>query len=300
MVLRTRAYSARYHRWMAFACVLLTTAEGARHVLLPTAIIGRLAKADLQLHDPTVSEAHALISLRGGEVRLLALRGGLVVDGVPCREIALRRGQVVEIGAVTLRVTSVTLPTHELALRQGQRLVRLRDAGWLSEDLTVRPTPQQGAPYLYPTDEGWSARWGTGLDVPLHEGDHVGGAAVVLLALSPIATTLGGGRAATDRRLVLGHLVAKLEKRGRTIATFTGQKHDMLLVLAQHTSVEWEDAARGVWGGGVMSDRAIATAKWSKAVLRLKAALVECGALDILRHDAGRYWLDRDRWEVCV
>ena len=39
--------------------------------------------AALHLDDPRVSEAHAMVSIRGSELKLLALRGRFQIDGLP-------------------------------------------------------------------------------------------------------------------------------------------------------------------------------------------------------------------------
>ena len=47
----------------------------------PGSILGRLSSASVRIDDPRVSEAHALVSLRGSELKLLTLRGSIRVDG---------------------------------------------------------------------------------------------------------------------------------------------------------------------------------------------------------------------------
>lgn len=67
------------------ACVHLASADGQIHVLGHGDLIGRLWSAALCLSDPRVSEAHAMVSLREGQLRLLALRGLFAIDGKPSK-----------------------------------------------------------------------------------------------------------------------------------------------------------------------------------------------------------------------
>lgn len=77
-----------------------------------------MGRADIQLVDGRISEAHALISLRGRGARLLSLRGRFAVDGKPLTEVELRLGLVIDIApGVSLTVVGLTLPPRVLALR---------------------------------------------------------------------------------------------------------------------------------------------------------------------------------------
>ena len=83
--------------------------------------IGRLASAALTIDDARVSEAHAMISLRGGELRLLGLRGLFVVDGPPVQEVTLREGLEVQLApGVSLEVLEIELPDAVLALQSDE------------------------------------------------------------------------------------------------------------------------------------------------------------------------------------
>ncbi len=71
----------------------------------------------MPLDDGRISEAHAMVSLREGELRLIALRGALAVDGRPCTEVALRPGlEIVLARGVSIEVGLVHLPPCVLAI----------------------------------------------------------------------------------------------------------------------------------------------------------------------------------------
>ena len=79
--------------------------------------IGRLWSAALVLDDPRISEAHALVSLRGSQLKLLALRGRFAIDGQTHSEVALVVGQSIELAhGLALDVLEVEVPDAVMAL----------------------------------------------------------------------------------------------------------------------------------------------------------------------------------------
>ena len=99
----------------AFATLLLP--DGKLHAIAAGDIVGRLPSAALFLEDERVSEAHALVSLRGREPKLLSLRGRLIVDGKPCTETVLEEGMVIEPApGLELSGAGVRLPDAVLSL----------------------------------------------------------------------------------------------------------------------------------------------------------------------------------------
>ena len=90
------------------ATVRLRLPDGSVDHLGPGDIIGRTWTAALRLDDPGVSEAHALVSLRGETLKLLALRGRFLVDGQPSVDVDLAPGQHLRISQETELVVIVT------------------------------------------------------------------------------------------------------------------------------------------------------------------------------------------------
>lgn len=102
---------------MSHASVRLVASTGAVATLVPGDLIGRMWSAALFLDDPRVSEAHAMVSLRGDRLELLSLRGALTCDGMPATRVRLANGR--RIGLVErlyLDVESVTCPAVALVL----------------------------------------------------------------------------------------------------------------------------------------------------------------------------------------
>lgn len=78
----------------------------------------------MPLDDARISEAHAMVSLRERELRLIALRGGLALDGRPVNEVALQAGvEIVLARGLSIVTESVHLPGFVLGL-EGASLVR--------------------------------------------------------------------------------------------------------------------------------------------------------------------------------
>jgi hypothetical protein len=103
-------------------------------------VIGRLWSAALQLNDARISEAHALISLRGDALMLLALRGRLAVAGKQSSSVTLVPGLQVHLARdLALQVAEVELPTRVLAL-EGDGLPRQVLNGVCS--LRTNPRPE--------------------------------------------------------------------------------------------------------------------------------------------------------------
>jgi pSer/pThr/pTyr-binding forkhead associated (FHA) protein len=72
--------------------------------------IGRSPAADILLDDPSVSRRHAVVVHRGGRTVLLDDRSlnGVFVNGDRVGEAALRDGDTIAIGHVSLRYVEVT------------------------------------------------------------------------------------------------------------------------------------------------------------------------------------------------
>lgn len=92
-------------------------ALGSRVALGHGDLIGRIETAALRFDDARISEAHALVSLRGDDLKLLALRGRMRVDGRMVTDVVIRSGLRVELADdVALCFEQVHLPDHVVAI----------------------------------------------------------------------------------------------------------------------------------------------------------------------------------------
>ncbi len=123
-------------------------------------LIGRLWSAALTIRDARVSEAHAMVSLRGQELLLLPLRGRFSTNGQRVSSLVLAIGQRITLAeALELEVEDVSLPAAVFAV-EGEGLARVVVTGVCS--LLTRPRPElvprlvPDAPaYLWGDGEGW-------------------------------------------------------------------------------------------------------------------------------------------------
>jgi len=162
-------------------------------------VIGRLATAAMPLDDARVSEAHAMISLREGELRLIALRGMFAVDGAPMSEVRLQPGMRILLAQdLPVEVEDVVLPATVLGV-EGPGLRRQI----LPSVCSVVPGPRlvsgfvaDAAVWIWSDGDGWRIRVAQGKANPLLAGDALGVFGLVAVEI-PLAAA---GLAATRRQ----------------------------------------------------------------------------------------------------
>lgn len=92
--------------------------DGTEAMASPGSLLGRTWTADLRIDDGRISEAHALFSLRGDLLVLLALRGRLRTAAGELSRIELRPELKIELAPeLFLEILEVMLPETVLALR---------------------------------------------------------------------------------------------------------------------------------------------------------------------------------------
>ncbi|MCB9665334.1 MAG: hypothetical protein H6732_14580 [Alphaproteobacteria bacterium] len=141
-------------------------------------LIGRLWSATVTLDDPRISEAHALVSLRGATLRLLALRGRFAVHGrtvaevdlVPGLQLTFADGLVVEVGEVEVPASALGLTTDGLApcILPGTTALVHQPAPGLAP-----PSHADAVALVWASAEGWRLRPTGGATRSLRVGDAV-------------------------------------------------------------------------------------------------------------------------------
>lgn len=271
--------------------------SGRRWDLGPGAILGRMVTAACRLHDPRVSEAHALISLRGRGLRLLALRGEVLVDGSPEDEVELTPGQVLSLGATRLQVESVTIPDGVLALRVDDGDPQELCAGVYS--LLARPVPD-----LVPREDGdalarlWSTAEGWCIQTPDGRRENVVPGRVwqlqgvkvsaVVMDIDEAGHTATVGRAGTGITLLARHTSVHLLRHGREVVVVDGQPGRLLSELAVlGAPVDWTSLAAELWPDiDAKRERDLLRRNWDRVLRRLRIKLREHGIReDLVRAD---------------
>jgi hypothetical protein len=269
------------------AYAVLRLPDGQRCELASGDIIGRMPTAALVLDDARVSEAHALVTLRAGELRLLPLRGRCAVDGELVQEAVLQTDMVIEPApGLELLVEAVVLPTEVLAL-QGQGLARQV----LGNVVSVRTKP---VPELLPRYVGDAAAhlWARGSEWRLQvagqpvqtvgAGDSwtMDGLTFEIVAVSLDTATLPTTRVAGGHHAPL-RIVARFD------AVHIHRSADLALVLdglaarllselvASEVPVSWEVLAAELWSDD--ADRASLRRRWDVLLARLRRKLRMAG-----------------------
>lgn len=286
-----------------FARVTFQTADGDQHELGHGDIIGRLWSATLQLSDARVSEAHAMVSLRGGQLKLLALRGLFAVDGKPRKDLLLEPGQRVAFArGLEVEVVDVALPEWVMGLA-GDQLPRQPLPGACS--LVCRPNPalvprvREGhAAVFWSTGDGWLVRRPDGEAEPLVpgwalevDGQRFEAVRIQLDRAGQSMTRLQGAVQA-PLTLELHWDTVNIHRDGLPTVTLKGHPARLLTELASiNTGVNWEELGRALWGEDI--ERNLLRRRFDTVVNRMRRKLKADGIRpDLIRPDgAGNFAL---------
>lgn len=258
-------------------------------------LIGRLWSAALPIADARVSEAHAMVSLRGQELKLMALRGRFAVDGKPVPAIVLEVGQTVTLAeGLILTVEEVSLPAAVFAV-EGEGLPRVAVTGVCS--LLTRPRPElvprlvpEAPAHIWGDGEGWCLSMG-GVARPVKPGDswEIDGrrfqaVALALDAAGRTATRLDGG-VARSLRIVAHFDTAHLYLEGGEALALSGLAARVLSeIVAFAGPVPWEVLSRELWPEE--DDVHLLRHKLDVTLSRLRSRLREGGVRpDLIRSD---------------
>lgn len=255
-------------------------------------LIGRLPSAALCIDDPRVSEAHALVTLRRGELHLLSLRRMIAVAGKPLSELRLAPGQRIELAeGVALGVEAVVAPQAVLALRGpgfGQRTLPgvASLAAGPPPSLVARFVPGAAA-YVWLTGASCRLRQGGAPDRELAPGDrftvgdHELEVCLLPLGTGAHASTMQGGSVHLPLRLVANYDTVEIHRAGRPTLVLGGLKARLMSELVIYGGpVAWETCARQLWPDG--ADTLDLRHRWDVALGRLRRQLREAGLRDDL------------------
>jgi len=260
-------------------------------------LIGRLESAALHLDDPRVSEAHAMVSLRGTALKLLALRGRFTVRGKPLAAVEVVSGLVVELARdLTLEVVDVTLPDRVLGLRVAGMEVRVL-AGVCS--LFGGPKAELRAGFhadalahVWARADGLQLRRPEGPDVTLRAGDRatIDGVPIEVVAMALEAdgqyVTTARGAVAAPLEIVTRYASAHIFREDEPALVLTGiSAHILSELVTFGVPVAWSTVAREVWPD---EEPEAVRAKWDVNLGRLRKKLEDARIRGDLVYSDGR------------
>ncbi len=230
-------------------------------VLCPGDLVGRVRTAALKLDDPRLSEAHALLSLRGKRFQLLGLRSGLRVGGRWKHEVDVVEGELVGLAeGLTVGVASVTLPSRVAALRRSDDTTQILDRPeWsIGHEGEVKAGSLRGAAaWLWSSGPGWRAQVDGAPPSDLAVGDWVAvGAHRFRLVEQGVSQaeahrTVARGWDLPPMVLTLWEARTEICVAGRQPVELTGNAHRVLRATARRAgdgqSVHWSTLASMIW-----------------------------------------------------
>jgi hypothetical protein len=255
------------------------------------ALIGRLWTADLRINDARVSEAHAMISLRGRDVRLLALRGRFLVDGRWCSDVVLAAGLTVSLAkGLDLEIVAVHAPTTVFAL-QAPGLARQVLTGVTA--LYGGPQPRIRAgwdalahDHVWPTGDVWMRGGDPPVEIGADESWQVGGTTfrAMMLDNEGAPPTVKEADYARPVTVIARFDTVHLVRAGEPVVVITGHAARVISELVTAgTAIGWEDLARMCWQD---KDRDLLRHRWDMQMRRLRLKLAGHGLrTDLLRAD---------------
>jgi hypothetical protein len=265
---------------------------GEEHVVGHGDLIGRTPTAAVVIDDPRVSEAHAIISLRKGELYVLALRRMVIANSKPVEEALLVPGLTLTIvDEIMLTVERVEAPRMVLALTlpsgETQLLPQVASITTNPPRLHGRLIPDARA-VVWSTGEVWRARHGD-RTMEVHAGDELAvDGQRFLFTMLPIgqasAESTEGSDVAAPLRLVAFYDSIQLYQRNRKVHTLGGTGARILSELvACGGPTRWEIVAREIWPDEI--DLAPLRHRWDVALGRLRARLRGAGVRDLIHSD---------------
>lgn len=273
---------------MSVAWAKLTVGDDSA-VLYPGCVIGRSWRADLLVNDPRVSEVHAVLSLRGGALKLRRLGGNLWMHGMPVEALTLREGMKISLAddlelTVDALMLPVTLPALSIEGGPPQPLTSPRL--WVDGD-GLYTREREGAIPVWSVDEDWYAGpEATPLDGPT----TLAGVTLELVWLpsraAELPTTRAGGLYA-PLTIVARYDTVHLHQDGHPVLVLSGLPAKLVSELVEiGTAVGWEAVAAELWPG---LDAYKLRRRWDKALAKLRAKLRNAGIRpDLVRSSGGQ------------
>ena len=283
------------------AAVEVRLPDGSTVELVPGDLLGRHWSCAAWLADPRISEAHAMVSLRGPALKLLALRGRFSLGEGALTELDLAPGQVIFLAQhLSIEVLRVFAPEHSLAI-QGPALPRQLLAGVVSLTVSPRPRLRRGTQpdadaILFSDGEDWRLRQAATEtilqpDTTVHIGEFPLRVVQVAHGKQAAATQLDG-RLASPLHIEVRTETVHISRDNTVILRLVGTPARLLTELAlMNAPSPWRAVAREVWPA-THSDHRLRT-RFDNCLMRLRRSLRTHGVRpDLVKADGkGSYEL---------
>lgn len=274
-------------------------------------IIGRSNQAALCIDDPRVSEAHALLSLRGSALMLLALRGRFRFRGEIVSEIELRQGMDIELyKGCWLHCEEVVMPDSLLCLNvPGLARTMLTHTSSLFLNLetgahSIQPGYASRADVAFwSLGDNWSYRVQGGSTHSLNAGDDINVAGICIQTEAvPVHEASVTRTKQTDRtslRLEVAPKSVKVHASAHTNSlVITGIPGKILSCVARSEHPQtWDEVAHQVWANEPCTQSSLRR-RFDVGLLRLREKLHQLDLPSDLMHMDGSglisLRLDRD------
>jgi len=265
--------------------------------LSPGDIIGRSDRAALCLSEPYISEAHAMVSLRSGELRLLAMRGRFSVDGRPASQVALRPGQrIVLASRAVLVVDAVAVPTEVLALAIDGLAPQVLSAVC---SLSVAPSPHLVPGFVPDADavfwtsgETLNARIAERPTEQLRVGSafELHGRRCEVVALEFEAPSHAPTQESTEvgapLHLILNYDTVHITAGAERLTLDNISARIVCELAAVRAPLAWREVARQIWGREPLAE-SVLRERWDSSLARLRKKLQAARLRTDLVHTTG-------------
>lgn len=286
------------------AYVRLRDPNAAEWLLGPGDVIGRLPTAALPIDSARISEAHALISLRAGALRLLGLRSMVAVDGALVADVELVAGMRIELApGIALTVVAVELPSELLALQSDampRQVLTTTCCLVLAPQLAlVNGYHERALAQFWPAGADWRARVGRDAAMTLRVGQRlqVGADAVQVVAVpvqdAGAPRTSVQGALSPALRIVASYETVQIYRQqadgreGEVPVVIQGIPAQIVSELvAQPGPISWELIASQIWRAE--DDRARLRRRWDVGLTRVREKLRAAGIRPDLLRSHGR------------
>ena len=281
---------------MQTVSVHLALPSGIQVHLYPGDIIGRMASAALRVDDPRVSEAHALVSLRGERLVLLALRGALLRNGKPQSAIELVAGSEIVLAAgLSLQVLAVQMPATALAIEgveHGQVVLTASVYSLVQNDEKVRCIPgfrKDNILSIWTTGQGWRMQVRGAPAQALTQGQTLlpgVRSTAIQLAQASAQATQAAGQIGAPLRVVARFDTVQIDRQGWPTCHIGGRPARILSELVSiGAPVSWEAVAREIWADS--ADRDQLRTRWDRNLRSLRSKLRAAQIRTDLVHSCG-------------